>query len=123
MKNKEETIAALNAIRKAVDSDVIDADEQNIQNKILGLTQLMGLSAEAKATAKKLIHIKEREVMYTMDKKLQPSIQIRILAAECFEEAALFEYADRLNSALVHNIDGLRSVLSYRKSEMENSLK
>ncbi len=87
------------------------------------LTQLIGLSSEAKASARKFLHIKEREVLYSMDKKLQPSIQIKILNADCFEEAAMLEYADRLNSAIVHNIDALRSVLSLYKTELENSLK
>lgn len=123
MRTKEETAQALNAIRKAIDADVIDADIVNVQNKMLQLTQLIGLSAEAKATAKKLLHIKETQVLYAMDKELSPSVQVRKLNAECFEELALLEYADRLNAALTHNIDALRSVISFRKTEIENSLK
>jgi hypothetical protein len=123
VKTKQETIKALNAIREAVDADVIDSDIVNVQNKLLQLTQLMGLSAEAKASAKKILHKKELEVFSFIDALLSPSMQAKKLYAECFEESALLEYADRLNSALVHGIDGLRSVLSYRKSEMENSLK
>lgn len=123
MKTKEETVKALNSIREAVDADVIDTDIVNVQNKLLKLTQVIGLSAEAKASAKKLLHIKEKEVFLTMDKKMQPSVQIKILAAECFEELAILDYADRLNSAIVHNIDALRSVISLYKTEMENSLK
>lgn len=123
MRTKKETAQALNAIRKAIDADVIDADIVNVQNKMLQLTQLIGLSAEAKATAKKLLHIKETQVLYAMDKELSPSVQVRKLNAECFEELALLEYADRLNAALTHNIDALRSVISFRKTEIENSLK
>lgn len=123
MRTKEETSQALNAIRKAIDADVIDADIVMVQNKMLGLTQLIGLSAEAKATAKKLLHIKETQVLYAMDKELSPSVQVRKLNAECFEELALLEYADRLNAALTHSIDALRSVISFRKTEIENSLK
>lgn len=69
MKTKEETVKALNSIREAVDADVIDTDIVNVQNKLLKLTQVIGLSAEAKASAKKLLHIKEKEVFLTMDKK------------------------------------------------------
>jgi hypothetical protein len=123
VRTREETAQALNAIRKAIDADVIDADIVMVQNKMLGLTQLIGLSAEAKATAKKLLHIKETQVLYAMDKELSPSVQVRKLNAECFEELALLEYADRLNAALTHNIDALRSVISFRKTEIENSLK
>lgn len=123
MKTREDTVKALNSIREAVDADVIDTDIINVQNKLLKLTQIIGLSSEAKASAKKLLHIKEKEIFLTMDKKLQPSIQIKILNAECFEELAILDYADRLNSAIVHNIDALRSIISLYKTEMENSLK
>lgn len=123
MKTKEETIKALNSIRELVDQDVIDSDIEMVKNKMIALTQLIGLSAEANASAKKLLHSKELKVLIGIDKSLSPSIQNKMLSAECFEEIALYEYADRLNSALIHSIDALRSVLSLYKTELENSLK
>lgn len=110
-------------IREAIDADVIDADIVNIQNKLLRLTQLMGLSAEANASAKKLLHIKEREVLFAMDKTLPASIQSKNLSAECYNEIAILEYSDRLNAALTHCCDGLRSIISLYKVEVSNSLK
>lgn len=123
MKSQEETAQALNMIRQVVDADVMDSDIDMVKNKLIQLTQLMGLSAEANASAKKILSQKELGVMMSMDKKLPPSIQKEILSAQCFEETALYEYADRLNSAIVHSIDGLRTVISLYKIEIENSLK
>jgi hypothetical protein len=82
----------------------------------------MGLSAETKASAKKLLNLKERIVFEMMDKKLPPSVQVRILNAECFEENAILEYSDRLNAGLVHNLDTLRSVISLYKQEMASGV-
>jgi hypothetical protein len=123
MKTIEETKKALNAIRSAIDTDIIDVDITIQQNKLLTLTQLIGLSAECNASAKKFLLKKELEVMQALDPELAPSKASKELNARCFEESALLEYADRLNSGLVHSIDAIRSVISLYKSELENSLK
>lgn len=52
MKTLAEITTSLNTIRAAIDTDVIDTDIHNVTNKALKLTQLMGLSAETKASAK-----------------------------------------------------------------------
>lgn len=82
----------------------------------------MGLSAETKASARKLLNIKERCVLEMIDRKIQPSVQVRILNAECFEENAILEYSDRLNAALTHSIECLRSVISLYKQEMASGI-
>ncbi len=123
MKSIEETKKALNAIRAAVDSDIIDVDIEAQKNKMIALTQLIGLSAETKASAKKILLKKEVEVLSGLDNDLAPSIKIRRINSECYEEAALLEYSDRLNSALIHNIDAIRTIISLYKTELENSLK
>lgn len=109
-------------IRETLDADMMDADINDKTNKLLKLTQLMGLSAETKASAKKLLGIKERCVFEMIDKKLPPSVQVRILNAECYEENAILEYADRLNAGISHSIEGLRSVISLYKQEMQSGL-
>lgn len=123
MRTIEETKKALNAIRAAVDADIIDVDIDAQKNKMIALTQLIGLSAEAKASAKKILLRKELEVLSGLDKELAPSVMTRRINSECYEEAALLEYSDRLNSALIHCIDAIRSVLSLYKTEVTNSLK
>lgn len=123
MKTKEDTIVSLNAIRKAIDTDIIDVDIDQQKNKMIALTQLIGLSAECNASAKKILLKKELEVLSQIPKDVAPSKVAKMVNAECYDEGALLEYADRLNSALVHSIDAIRSVLSLYKVELENSLK
>jgi hypothetical protein len=115
---------SLDHIRSILDADIIDSPIDEQKNKLLKLTQLIGLSAEAKASAKKILHHKELSELSQIEfTKISPSIASKMVAAECYEELALLEYADRLNSALVHSIDAIRSVISLYKIELENSLK
>lgn len=115
----QETIKACNAIREVVDSDIIDLDINMVDNKMKKLTQLTGLSAECNASAKKLLHKKELYVLtVNKDRGYSPSVLTHLLKAECCEELSLLEYCDRLNSALVHSIDGLRTSISLYKQEL-----
>lgn len=124
MKTQAEITTALNTIRTYVDTDVVGAIIEDIQNKCLCLTQLMGLSAEATASAKKLLGEKEIEVFVTKNlDKLPPSNAMKLLKSYCSQEIATLEYSERLGSALVHTIDALRSTMSLYKTEMQNGLK
>jgi len=124
MKTQSEITSALNAIRTCIDIDVVGAIIEDIQNKCLSLTQLMGLSAETTASAKKLLGEKEIEVFTLKNlEKLPPSNAMKLLKSYCAQEIATLEYAERLNSALVHSIDALRSTMSLYKTEMQNGLK
>jgi hypothetical protein len=124
MKTQAEITSALNAIRTCIDIDVVGAIIEDIQNKCLSLTQLMGLSAETTASAKKLLGEKEIEVFTLKNlEKLPPSNAMKLLKSYCAQEIATLEYAERLNSALIHTIDALRSTMSLYKTEMQNGLK
>lgn len=119
MKTIEDIIKSCNAIREAIDSDTVDVDINAVDNKMKKLTQLTGLSAEANASAKKFLHKKELEILnVNKDSGYPPSVLNHMLKAECFEEIALVEYCDRLNSGLVHSIDGLRTSISLYKQEL-----
>ena len=124
MKTISEIKKSLNAIRGILDVDVSQVDVSDVKTKLSKLTSLMGTSAETMASAKKLLHEKELEVFATgRVEKMAPSVANKYLQAMCKDEIAIYEHSDRLHSGLVHCIDGLRSILSYTKSEMENSLK
>ena len=122
MRSIEETKKALNFIRELLDKDVMGADIDSISNKLIALTQVTGLSAEAMASAKKILHQKEITVMQVINPEIPPSMQSKRLSAECFEEQALLTYADRLNSAITHTCEGLRTVISLYKQELQSSL-
>lgn len=122
MKTRDELVVALNAIRDCLDVDVIGCDIDSVNNKLLSLTQLMGLSAEANASAKKLLHLKELEVFESINLDLPASMQSKRLNAECYQEISILQYADRLNAAIVHACDCLRSYISLYKTEIQAGL-
>ena len=123
MKTSNEIKAALNTIRSVIDIDPSGCDISDVKEKLFKLNALMGLSAETMASAKKMVNEKEIEVFAKMSDTMAPSIASKFLAAHCKEENAVFVYADRLNSSIIHQIDSLRTIISLFKTEMESSLR
>jgi len=114
----------LNSIRDLLDSDVTGVDIDSIVEKGKKLTQMIGLSAECKAAAKKAL---ERKLLMSVaeieNKGYQPSVLLKVAGAMCAEESATLEYADRLNAGITHQLDYYRSVISLYKEELSNSMK
>lgn len=124
--NKHETVLwlteSLKKIRETLDSEVSEIEEKD--SKLMRLTELVGLSAECKARAKRLLRMKELEVLQKYNNSgYAPTRLSKTIEAECFDEAGTFEYADRINAGITHAIDGLRTSISLYKSELDNSLK
>jgi hypothetical protein len=114
----------LKLIRETLDADVVDSDILNIQNKLLSLTQLSGLAAESKGTAKKLLEVARlKAFMKAMDDGTTGNLAMVQINALCADQAGMLEYADRICSSITVTCDSLRSVISLHKSELENSLK
>ncbi len=111
------------AIRKVLDDEPNADNIAEVNEKLLQLVQLTGLSAAAMARAKTNLERKRLQVLKEMEEGMPASIMTKRMDGECFEELGMFTYCDRLHSALVHSIDGLRSVISLYKSELENGLK
>lgn len=121
---KEEAKKHVKFISAVIDTKIDQDNMDEVVGKINELTQIMGLSAEVMAKAKYFLHTKELEVLQGLiEQKLSPMIMNKMLAAMCGKELAFFTLCDRLNAGITHAIDGLRSITSLRKSEIENSLK
>lgn len=113
----------LDSIRVALDADVTGVDIDSLVEKGKALAQLIGLSAECKAEArKKLEQSRLRALLHHQDIK-SPMVQLKLAEADCADEVRDFEYADRLNAGITHQLDYYRSVMSLHKTELENSLK
>lgn len=120
--NKEELEKNLAVIKGDLE---IEADERNIlevQQKLNRLINLMGLSAECMKWAKHIVLVKQKYVYATAGKhSTSPTMFKYFLEGEAAEELALFTYCDRLNAALTHACDGLRTIISLYKSELSIS--
>ena len=116
--------AKLKAIRDLVDVDVSDCDVDDVERHGKRLAAIIGLSAETMAYAKKRLDLRLLQAIKQLEgKDYPPSVLLKLAQAECAEEAATYDYADRLNAGITHQLDFYRSVLSKYKSELENSLK
>ena len=112
------------AIKKVLELEVTRDCMDDVQDKLIQLTALYSLSAETIAEATKKLHLKELQVLQELNNKgMQASIISKQLNAECFEERAIYDYADRLNSGISHTCDALRTIISLYRAEIENTLK
>jgi hypothetical protein len=123
---REETIIwigeNLKLIRETLDSEVTEIQEKD--GKLMKLTTLVGLSAECKARAKGVLRLKELDVLTKYkDSGYAPTRLNKLIDAECWQEAELLEYTDRINAGITHAIDGIRTSISLHKTEIENGLK
>jgi hypothetical protein len=114
----------LNSIRALLDADVTGVDIDSVVEKGKKLAQIVGLSAECKAAARKELDKSRLVAIVECEKKdYSPSVMLKVVDAMCGEQVAQFEYADRLNAGITHQLDFYRSVISLHKTEVENSLK
>ena len=114
----------LDSIRELIDRDVTGCDIDSLVEKGKELSQMIGLSAECKAEAKRDL---EKAIVFAVaglsTKKYQPSVLLKLANASCADEVYNFEYADRLNAGITHQLAYYRTVISLHKCEVENSLK
>ena len=100
----------------------VEADRSNIDevlDKAMKLSSLVGLAAEAKAQARKALELKRLQTLQTfMNQGLQASILTKLMDGHCAHELAQLEYADRLNAGISNAMDTLRSVISLYKEEL-----
>lgn len=114
----------LKAIREVVDTDTSGADIDSVVECGKKLASMCGLSAQTMAAAKKRLESKRLVAIQSLEGKgYPPSVMLKMADAMCGEQLALYDYADRLNAAISHQLDYYRTVISLYKTELENSLK
>lgn len=110
----------LNSIRKIIDMEIVD-DIESVMGKANAISGVIGLSAECKAQAKKQLELARMKAFIELEgRQISPSVQLKMIDAHCSDELAAYEYADRLNAGITHQLDLLRTTISYRKEEMAN---
>lgn len=114
---------SLAMIEKVIDSPLDESNGTAVKAKINELLALMGLCSRCMVKSKTILRLKQREVLggyYEKNelKEIPPSILKDLVFTRTSEEEELFLLSERYNANIVHQIDGLRSILSYLKSEM-----
>lgn len=117
-------IEKLQAIRAEVERDLTGHSIDELEEHGKRLASLFGLSAETMAEAKKLMDRKLLQAIQgNKGNDYPPSVLLKISQAQCAEEAAVYDYADRLNAGITHQLDFYRTVISKYKAELENSMR
>jgi hypothetical protein len=103
---------------------LVSENPEEISNRIAYLMSYMARSGNMLAQAKKDLRAKKtNEISKTIIKiakasHLSATVQNALLDSICEEESYLVDWIERINRGCVHQIDGLRSLLSYDKEEM-----
>ena len=106
---------------------VCSNNPEEIQERIVTIMPYLALSGEMLAEAKKLLRRKKSsEISKTIiaiakESCLSATVQNALLDSIAEEESYLVDMLERLNRSCTHQIDGLRSLLSYAKEEMRLS--
>lgn len=114
------------SIREVLDRDTETQDGDAVAFQLVDLQALLGTSAGAMASLfhkKEAARLKVLEAIAESGTKITPALQRDLVNAKCAGYNTAYEYADRLQSALVHSIDAMRSVLSWLKEEKRNTMK
>ena len=99
-------------------------DPEEIKERIVYLMTYMATSGEMLAQAKKYLRSAQtREISKTIisiakEQCLSAKVQNALLDSICEDENYLVDFLERINRTCTHQIDALRSLLSYEKEGM-----
>ena len=96
--------------------DLID----RVNNLSIMIAQTSSMLADAKYYQDTIVNGAIMEALQkAYEEKLSASTINKFVTTAAKEHNYLVNWIDRLNSAAVHQLDGLRSVISYKKAEMQ----
>ncbi len=113
------------SIRLVIDREVDILNIESLLQKLNDLINISGLSAEIVPSAK-LEYRNAQEVvirdLMENPTNLPASTTNELIKARTGKEESFWEYTALLDKRLSYSIDGLRTMISLRKCEIENSL-
>ena len=121
----EEIDKTLEAIRTVIEMKAEVGDITGLTEKFDKLTQISGTSSFLVGECEEITLEKQGEVMPALlDKKGLTATVIEMYVKGQFpKEYSQLTTAKRLDDKIEKTLDGLRSLISYTRSEMENGLK
>ena len=116
---RDQILANLNDINAQISTEINHIIIGLVEEKLVKLSSLMGTSAECLRYAKLAVG-KRQQVLMNTEKAagMQPSVLKMWIEGEMAEEIAIYTFADRVNAAIVHCSDSLRTVISKYKEEL-----
>jgi hypothetical protein len=102
----------------------VSNEPTELTKRLSMLMTYMSRSGEMLAQAKKILRTKKTSeinktiIAIAKQECLSASVQNALLDSICEEESYMVDWLDRINRTCTHQIDGIRSLLSYVKEEM-----
>lgn len=100
---------------------------EEIKERIMELSVLLARSSEMLAQAKKALRTKKSSeisntiIQIAKENCLSAKAQNALVDSIAEEEAFIVDWLDRINRTCVHQLDGLRSILSYEKEQLRQN--
>ncbi len=116
--NKKEILKNLEIIQQEIDSQINESDAYSVLDKLNKLIAYMGLSAEIMRWSREMV-LKAQSIHFDkgLSKGHSGNVLKQYMEGKMAEELAIDKYADRINAAITHAADGLRSIISNHKNE------
>lgn len=121
IKDQENLEAMTTTIEGVLSVEVNAEDGSALSKKIAELSAIISTSANAVAIAEKLYNQKLCKLLADLPDKMNSTEKKLILTGKLSNEIYWVKLAERQNAAIVHAIDGYRSVLSFLKEEVKMS--
>lgn len=109
----------LEHLRALIDTSLKELALESVIDHAKEIAANIGLSAECKAQAKRELDEARLFAIRALkgEKNVTPSILLKMADGAIGEKIYQFEYADRLNAGITHQLDLIRSIISYSKEE------
>lgn len=109
----------LESITNVIEHEISKDNPDQVQEKIVRLAAISALSAETVSQASMKLKEKQVQMITEFGKLDMPASILKIyIDGKCAEEFAVFTLADRLNKAITHCQDSLRTIISLHKVEL-----
>lgn len=109
----------LNTIKLHLEAEVNPTEISAVELKLSNLSALMGLSAECMRYSKEVVLTAQKVFLSKPNMLNQSATNLKLLIeSELHYEISLFVYSERLNAAITHASDSLRTIISKYKEEL-----
>lgn len=124
MMNEQQIINSNNTIREVMDMEANIHVPDAVLEKLNKLSNVLGLSSQCVADSEMIYNEKIGELVLAKEySKLTATDKKLLFQSLASQEIHLLNYSVQLNKDLHYSIEACRSMLSYIKSEMEQSLR
>lgn len=120
MIDQERLAEELQDLYTAIKEPIQKGNPQGLMDDLLARQSWLARAAELAADAQYWLDVARGGAAESVEPNMPWSVAKELIGGRTAIEGRLLKLADRLNATLTHQIDSIRSVLSYEKEQMRN---